>query len=222
MWRSKRSVAFALRGALKPWRESCESAPLALCLFSSPSAPSLCIMCLYKTSLLLYPTPSSHFPPLLLSLSLSFSHLHPSHPSLWYPAICVSCASTPPPPLHPPPPLSPRAPDPPRAPPPSSAPPARRRLCRLISSEIGELQARAHMHRHFSCSKRHFRHWKDPGIQNTKRDGKRERERRERGGRGVRRKREKEKRDVRRAREFLRYDWTGLDSFSLSYYPKLL
>ncbi|KAK2872532.1 hypothetical protein Q8A67_022429 [Cirrhinus molitorella] len=43
----------------------------------------------------------------------------PFSPSLWYPAICVSCASTPP--LHPPP-LSPRAPDPPRAPPPPLLP----------------------------------------------------------------------------------------------------
>lgn len=36
--------------------------------------------------------------------------------------------------------------------------PRRRRLCRLISSEIGELQASAHRHQHFSCHKRHFSH----------------------------------------------------------------
>lgn len=108
-------------------------------------------------------TPLPHiilsFPPLLLSLSLSFSlflHLHPFHPvsgtqpfvsAVPAPLLSPSFSSSQPP-----------GPGPPACATPSSAPPARRRLCRLISSEIGELQARAHMHRHFSCSKRHFRH----------------------------------------------------------------
>lgn len=125
---------------------------------SRPFNSATPLLLLYRLSLLLAPyhvllqeTPQTctHFHPLL---SFFLSPPPPLSPGLWYQAICVSCASTP---FFS---SQPRAPDPPRAPPPSTPPLARRWLCRLISSEIGELQARAHMHRHFSYSKRHFRH----------------------------------------------------------------
>lgn len=176
---------------------------------SMPFLFSICTFSLYHVLVQERLTP--HHPLISSPPSLTqplFLHLHLFHPvsgtqpyvsAVPAPLPSYSSSSSQPP-----------GPGPPACATPSSPPPARRWLCRLISSEIGELQARAHMHRHFSCSKRHFRHWKDPGIQNTKRG-------REIGGE----ERERQERCEKSERVCL-YKWTGLDSFSLSHYPKLL